>query len=190
LLTIDGQNGAMMQERIEMKMHTDMLRAASQIARARDVTVGQLVRDLLAREISRAHAKPPVRADERLVAPLRARLAPDLADAADWGDLQARLCAKGYILRAAGGGLALHDWPGERRICKASELGFSYARLMRRLRAPFPGHPHAWLTERHLAPDETGAPEGTPETVLIEPDGPDEADQPFLSTRLPSVSAI
>jgi len=171
-----------MLERIEMKMHVDMLRAASALARRRDITVGQLVRDLLAREITRAHARPPIRADERLVAPLRARLAEDLAHATGWDDLQARLRAKGYVLRASGGGLALQDWPGDRRICKASELGFSYARLMRRFGAPFPEHPHSHLTARHLPPPtgtaphqtaqtETGAPDGTPDTDIdvIEP---------------------
>ncbi|MHA7850684.1 hypothetical protein [Roseovarius sp.] len=170
-----------MLERIEMKMHVDMLRAASALARQRDVTVGQLVRDLLAREITRAHARPPIRADERLVAPLRARLEDDLAHAAGWEDLQARLQAKGYVLRASGGGLALHDWPGDRRICKASELGFSYARLMRRFGAPFPDHPHSHLIARHItqagsaphpqARTETGAPDGTPDTDIdvIEP---------------------
>jgi len=173
-----------MLERIEMKMHVDMLRAASALARQRDVTVGQLVRDLLAREIARAHARPPIRADERLVAPLRARLAGDLAHATDWDDLQARLHVKGYALRAAGGGLALHTQPCERRVCKASELGFSYARLMRRFGAPFPGHPHSHLTARHMPPrhvpqgrtaphpaaeTETGAPDGTPDIDVIEP---------------------
>jgi hypothetical protein len=171
-----------MLERIEMKMHVEMLRAASMLARQRDITVGQLVRDLVAREIARAHARPPIRADERLIAPLRARLADDLAHAEGWEDLQARLRAKGYVLRAAGGGLALHGGPGDRRICKASELGFSYARLMRRFGAPFPDHPHSHLIARHLPEQtgtpphprtqtETGAPDGTPDTDIdvIEP---------------------
>lgn len=115
---------------------------ARRLALAQDITMGQLVRDLLAREVARRHrARPPVRADERLVAPLRARLAGDLAHASDWGDLQRRLRARGYVLRAAGGGLALHDWPGNRRLCKASDLGFSYSRLMSRFRAPFPDIP-------------------------------------------------
>lgn len=157
-------------ERVEMKIHPDMLRAANRLARQRDVTVGQLVRDLLSREIGRASAaKPPVRADERLVAPLRARLAHDLAEAEGWADLQARLTSKGYVLRAAGGGLALHDWPADRRICKASELGFSYARLMRRFGAPFPGHSHTWLEKQHLNQTQSGTPKGAPDDNLTEP---------------------
>ena len=143
----------MSETRIEILLNDDLYRAANALAARRDISVGQLVRDLLAREITRArNAKPPVRADERLLAPLRARLADDLAHARDWPDLERRLTAKGYALRAAGGGLALHDLPGGRRLCKASELGFSYARLMRRFGAPFPGHSHTWLAERLLSP--------------------------------------
>lgn len=46
--------------------------------------------------------------------------------------------------------ILLHYWPGNRRICKASELGFSYSRLMRRFGAPFPGNSHTWLAGRML----------------------------------------
>lgn len=155
----------MSETRIDILMHPEMARAARRLAAERDISMGQLMRDMLAKEISRArNAKPPVRADERLVAPLRARLAGDLAQATGWGDLDRRLRAKGYVLRAAGGGLALHDWPADRRICKASELGFSYARLMRRFGAPFPGHPHVWLAERMLDP-----PSGDADFEVIEP---------------------
>ncbi|MET4127591.1 hypothetical protein [Roseovarius sp. MBR-6] len=166
-------------ERVEMKMPQELLHAAARLAKERDVTVGQMIRDLLAREISRAcNARPPIRADERLVAPLRARLAGDLAGARNWRELQARLMAKGYALRAAGGGLALHDWPDDRRLCKASELGFSYSRLMRRFKAPFPGHPHGWLAERMLSETQSGAPQGAPDEDMII-----EEDQPFFNTR-------
>ena len=138
---------------------TEPLRiAALELAEHRDISLGQLVRDLLAKEIARAaNAKPPVRADERLVAPLRARLAGDLAHAINWDDLDRRLKHKGYVLRVAGGGLALHDWPDDRRVCKASELGFSYSRLMRRFGSPFPSHPHTWLAHRMLPEDDDGA---------------------------------
>jgi len=85
---------------------------------------------------------------------------------------------KGYVLRAAGGGLALHDWPGDRRLCKASELGFSYSRLMRRFSSPFPEHPHAWLAARMLPETPSGAPHGAlDDGVTI------GRDQPFFNTR-------
>ncbi len=113
------------------------------IAAVDDVSVGQIIRDAVNRDIRRrAEAKTPVRADERLVAPLRALLADDLAYAQSWEDLQARLLVKGYRLAEAGGGLILQaDATGD-RLCKASELGYSYSALLRRFDCVFPGHAH------------------------------------------------
>lgn len=139
----------MVMESVTLKLHQEMRRQTATIARERDITVGQLMRNLIADKINRHRkARPPVRADEQLIAPLRAHLAPDLAEAPTWEDLQNRLKSRGYILRVAGGGLALHEHPSDVRICKASELGFSYSKIMHRLRAPFPGHPHHWVFER------------------------------------------
>lgn len=134
-----------------LRLPRQMRLALYQMAQQDDVSPGQFVRSLIGREISRrSSARPPVRADEQLVAPLRARLADDLASATGWSDLDRRLRAKGFELRQAGGGLALHAYPEGRRLCKASELGFSYSRLMRRFGAPFPGHSHRWLADRML----------------------------------------
>jgi hypothetical protein len=108
-----------------------------------DVSVGQIIRDAINRDIRRrAEAKTPVRADERLVAPLRALLADDFAYAVGWGDLQSRLAAKGYRLAESGGGLILLAQDSGTRICKASELGYSYSALLRRFDSVFPGHSH------------------------------------------------
>ena len=139
-------------ETCHFKMHPEMSRAIIAIARVHDVTVGQILRDLVAEEIRRHHdARPSVRMDEQLVAPLRARLAPLLAHAPDWKNMQADLRDTGYELRPAGGGLALHAYPSGERICKASDLGFSYSRLMHRIGAPFPGHPHTLHLEKQKA---------------------------------------
>jgi hypothetical protein len=108
-----------------------------------DVSVGQIIRGAIDRDIRRrAEAKTPVRADERLVAPLRALLADDFAYARGWDDLQSRLAGKGYRLSEAGGGLILQSLSTGDRICKASELGYSYSALLRRFDCVFPGHAH------------------------------------------------
>jgi hypothetical protein len=96
----------------------------------------------------REKAKTPVRADERLVAPLRALLADDFAHARDWPDLQARLRQKGHRLAEAGGGLVLLDHDTGNRLCKVSELGHGYSQLLRKFDAPFPGHSHQGLLDR------------------------------------------
>ena len=135
--------------KITLQLPPDMLHVLDGLAREQDVTTGHLVRTILSHEISRCkNARPPIRADERLIAPLRARLAPILGRETTWESLQAALRCAGYELRQAGGGLALHSHPDGVRVCKASELGFSYSQLMLRLRAPFPGHTHTHLFER------------------------------------------
>ncbi len=131
---------------IPIRFSSELLSSAVAVALEQDVTLGHYVRELIRRDLSRrAKARPSVYADETLVAPLRARLAGDLAFSNSWEELQARLNAQGFALREAGGGLALHAWPGGARICKASELGFSYGKLMCRFDAPLPGHAHHWL---------------------------------------------
>jgi hypothetical protein len=118
--------------------------ALERIASDEDVTVGHIIRGAITRDLRRrTEAKTPVRADERLVAPLRALLADDFAYAKGWSDLQARLDAKGYRLAEAGGGLILQDRQTGARLCKASELGYSYSALLRRFDCVFPGHSHS-----------------------------------------------
>ncbi|WP_224816579.1 relaxase/mobilization nuclease domain-containing protein [Hasllibacter sp. MH4015] len=97
-------------------------------------------------------ARTPVQAEERhdLLAPIRARLAADLAQATGWQDLQARLARHGFTFRERGGGLALYSTKTAARICKASELGWAYADLVRRFGAPFPGHSHTHVADRVL----------------------------------------
>jgi hypothetical protein len=117
--------------------------ALDRFAAEDDVTTGQIIRAAINREIRRrAEAKTPIRADERLVAPLRALLADDFAYAKGWSDLQSRLATKGYRLAEAGGGLILQESSTGARICKASELGYSYSALLRRFDSLFPGHSH------------------------------------------------
>ncbi|WP_457649744.1 ribbon-helix-helix domain-containing protein [Profundibacter sp.] len=137
-------------ESVLVKLPATTLEALNRIARQEDVSVGQIIRNALNRDFRRREkAKKPVRADERLVAPLRALLADDFAYAESWTDLQNRLAGKGYSLREAGGGLCLHRQNGE-QICKGSELGYGYASLMRKFQRPFPGHRHKWLSDRML----------------------------------------
>lgn len=129
-----------------------LLRAAQELADARDISLGAVIRTALSAEVRRANcpAKTPNRADKRLVDPLRALFAVDFGEARTWPELQSRLAAKGFILREAGGGLALHAFAGGQRLCKASELGHAYASLMRRFGKPFPGHSQHWLNHHVL----------------------------------------
>ena len=128
---------------------SETLAALRHVAEDEGATVRDIVADAVRRDLfRRTRAKKAVRPDERLIAPLRALLADDFAYARNWADLSDRLRVKGFALREAGAGLALVRCAGGERIAKASDLGYSYTRLMRRFQAPFPGHSHAYLFER------------------------------------------
>ncbi len=141
---------------VTLKLPEAMVAALRGIAAEEDVSVGQIIRDAIERDMRRrATAKTAERPDERLVAPLRALLADDFAYARGWDDLFERLAAKGYRLSESGGGLVLVDADG-RRICKGSDLGYSYSRLLRRFDAPFPDHRHGWVLDRVRAAARSG----------------------------------
>ncbi|ABD53029.1 hypothetical protein [Jannaschia sp. CCS1] len=125
-------------------------------ARAAGVSPSQHAIGLLSKTLISHAARTPCRAEERphdleyLLAPLRALLAADLSRATDWADLQDRLAKHGYTFRERGGGLALFSTTTAARICKASDLGWTYADLIRRFDAPFPGHSHTHVADRVL----------------------------------------
>ncbi|MEL7279647.1 MAG: hypothetical protein AAFY35_02105 [Pseudomonadota bacterium] len=141
-------------EWVDVKLQTELADAARRLARERDVTVSQLLRDLVTREIEMTRKiKSAQLSEEHLIEGLKSRLLPDFLNATTWPDLKARLRQRGFCLVASGGGLALHDRDSGRRICKASQLGFGYSKLMKKIGTPFPGHPHAWLAKRALPGD-------------------------------------
>lgn len=135
-------------EIVTLKLSQQLLNDAGRVASAQDVTIGHLVRKLLAKEVERrlnpTTASP---GDAGLVAALQTLLARDLAAAEGWDDLDARLAGHGYELRPAGGGLALHKASCGSRVCRGSDLGFAYRTLVRRFEAAMPGHPHGTLGE-------------------------------------------
>ena len=65
---------------VTIKLPAVTLVALQEIAGTEDVSIGHIIRDAIERDLRRRQsAKTPVRADERLVAPLRALLADDFA---------------------------------------------------------------------------------------------------------------
>ena len=152
-------------ESLTIRLAPRDLAALHEIAAQDGVGIDHILRGLIAREIKRAkNAKTRQCADERLVARLQRLLAPTMAAATDWPDLQDRLHAAGFELRPAGGGLTLHRLPAGDRLCKSSEIGFAYARLVKRFGAPMPGHPHRM---RHLL-GPAGPEEAADDFALIE----------------------
>ncbi len=132
---------------------------------------GDLARRLVLKEIRRGKAKRSARATERADEPLLARLqrllAPTMAAATSWPDLDARLARQGYALKPAGGGLTLHNAEG-RRLCKSSELGFAYGRFVERFGAPMLGHPHRMA---HLSTKRVAGPKSDDPALFEDVDG-------------------
>ena len=128
--------------RLEISLPPTMDADVERWAIEEDVSVGQIVRELIRKEQRRrATPKTTQRADEALVARLQRLLVPAMADAFDWDDLHKRLAALSHALKPAGGGLTVHDLTTGARLCKSSELGFPYARFVRKFRCPMPGLP-------------------------------------------------
>lgn len=117
---------------------------------ARDGTsVTALLREAVDRELyRRQRARKAERPDERLIAPLRALLAEDFAYSRGWEDLQRRLGGKGYQLAESGPGLILADLRTGLKVAKASDLGYSHARLTGRFGRPFPAHAHGHVVSQ------------------------------------------
>ena len=51
----------------------------------------------------------------------------------------------GFVFRDSGGGLALFRLDCGDKAAKASKLGYSFTRLMRRFGIPMPDHSHGYL---------------------------------------------
>ena len=141
-------------EDITLKLPPEMIAALARVAAHDDISVGQLIRSSIEKDFYRREkAKTAFKPDERLVAPLRALLADDFAYANGWADLSARLHRKGYKVDEAGGGIAVFRLDGT-KVCKGSDLGCSYSKLMKRFNAPFPNHAHGRLQNRVLSAPE------------------------------------
>lgn len=117
----------------QIDLHMTTWKALEQIAADEGSSVTAVIRDAIKRDLfRRTRAKKAVRPDERLIAPIRSLLADDFAYAQNWQDLHQRLRYKGYDIREAGGGVALYDRGTGRKVCKGSDLGYSYSRLTQR----------------------------------------------------------
>lgn len=155
-------------EPLTLRLPPDLVDDLRARAAETDESVGHVIRDILiSDQRRRASGKMPNRADDRLVARLQRLLAPDMAAARGWDDIRRSLARHGYVLRPAGGGLTLHCRETGKRLCKSSEIGFAYSRLVRRFGAPMPGHPHRMA---HLLKEKAaGAQSPDDQLDLIEP---------------------
>ena len=132
-----------------MKLPLPTHAALAALAAEQEVSVGQIIRVAIDREIRhQAKTMLPAKADARLAAQLQKLRADDFANSKNWQALQYRLDEKGFRLREYGGGLVLVDAAEGIRLCNASDLGFGYSQLLRRFGIPFPRETKKLFTNR------------------------------------------
>jgi hypothetical protein len=147
---------------VNIRMSLAMRDALEELAVETDMSIGQLVREALHRflgefwsdagEKQNGEASMPSPNDQVLER-CRQAVTQALSVANDWKTMQDTLASRGCEYRALGGGLAMFDTSDGSYLCKASSVGPGYSKLIKRFRAPFPGHPHTWLADRVLARD-------------------------------------
>lgn len=126
-------------ESVTLKLPRELLSGAQRVATAREVTIGHMVRQLLKREVDRQlSSKDSGVVGEGLISAVQALLARDMADASGWDDMAERLRPHGYALGPCDGGVALIKSSCGTRVCRGSELGFSYANLVKRFGSQMP----------------------------------------------------
>ena len=143
---------------IETLFHCDpaLWQRFDDLCRARDMTPGAVLRDLVRLEVKR-HDSRKTRSDEvideQLLVRLRLLVAQALAEATDWYDLQSALRRRGLRFEPSGGGLNLIELAEGRVLAKASQVGPAYLDLVRRFGLGYPGHPRPGLAHHALSRD-------------------------------------
>ena len=164
---------------VEMKIQLseEMSEKLAKRAFSQNVSVGTVIRDALSQYLDGAPVEPGRRGEARKsgrrgrdvsgadesgparTAPaetvdlddLKSRFSEAVERASDWDELQERLRESGLDIAPKGGGLVVMQAGTGTELCKASDLGFAYSRLIRRYRAGWADHPHTWPAERILA---------------------------------------
>lgn len=140
---------------VEMKIHLseEMAEKLARRAYEQNVSVGTLIREALSEFLNekRPVRGPVAQTSEKEVEDVRSQFVEAVERSSNWNELQEQLRAKGLDIAPKGGGLVVRRAGTNTDLCKASDIGFAYSRLIRRYRAGWPDHPHAWLAERILS---------------------------------------
>ena len=135
-----------------------------QAAQRLDISESEVIRRALNRYLvpERFIARSSEAHDERLLR-IRDYLGKVLSRARNWQEVQSMLRARGICYAPRGGGLIIKRSESDQILCKASEVGPAYRKLVA-LFGHFPGHPHVHIArkvadaEPSLIDDEDSAP--------------------------------
>lgn len=129
----------MIRHDISLPLPSDLVATLHAMALERDEGFEDLVRGMLDREISRMRsARASAIAEHARVARLQRLLAPEMARATGWTDMQARLALYGVALRPSRKGVMLHDHITGERLCSSAALGFGARELAARFGGELP----------------------------------------------------
>jgi len=126
-------NARMIRQDVSLPLPSDLVATLHAMALERGEPFEDLVRGMLDREVTRLRsARTSAIAEQARVARLQRLLAPEMARATGWADLQARLALYGVALKPARKGVMLHDHITGERLCSSAALGFGARELAAR----------------------------------------------------------
>lgn len=150
---------------LQVRVPKDVVRKIENASKKYDVTVGFIVREALCNYLETLEIQnedPDFNSINTLdLDQLEKTVQAAVKEVSNWKSFQNLLIQKNLEFWPKGGGLVLRKYDSKEEICKASQIGFPYSRLIKRFGEAFPGHSHQWLANRILDRDNHS---------LIEPD--------------------
>lgn len=143
---------------LKVQLSEEMSEKLAMRAYGSGVSVGAIIRQALSEFLD--HRQPEARSqvsapkeerqlEGRQLDEIKSQIEEAVAASSSWDDLH-KLCGeKNLELVPKGGGLVVRLADTKVELCKASEVGFAYSRLIKRFGNGLPGH-HEWLSDRIL----------------------------------------
>lgn len=135
---------------VSLKLPDPILRKLQLLARKDDVSIGQIVREAIERELQRRSVPPPPDPNENVVQ-AHEGLRAEMDAATGWHDLARRLRAHGCFVAEHKGDVVVKRFQNQEVVCRIVELGASYEALCARFKAPIPGPRQMPAQERVFA---------------------------------------
>lgn len=123
---------------VSLKLPDTLIQRLQKMARDRDVTVGQLIREAIARDLN---DDTPPEAPKPVAQSKPVTLGDAFVAATGWHDLIRRLRDLGVFVTESGGDLLVRALSDQSTICRSSDLGHRYMDLRKRFQSPLP-NPH------------------------------------------------
>lgn len=149
---------------IKVSLPGGLAESAQQIAEDNGVTLDAVIRaalrNLVERETGQVQApkakervprlKKKYRAPQVDLEKIATRMKRAVEVSSTWDELQHELRKDGLEVAPKGGGISIVRADTKTDVCKASQVGYAYAKLIKEFQAGMPGHSHDWLVKKVL----------------------------------------